>query len=60
VDRLTSGRDGDRLYYAMEYVDGADLSAVARVMRDWRKAGASFTGDHLAAAMSHVSSIRHP
>ena len=36
VKVLTAGQDGERTYYAMEYVQGCDLGAAYRVLRAWK------------------------
>jgi serine/threonine protein kinase len=35
VKILSSGVDGDRYFYAMEFVDGADLALVSRRLAEW-------------------------
>jgi len=53
---FTSGHDGDRNYYSMEYVDGADLGQMSRVLSSWRSGGAAMWEGHLAAAASSSGS----
>ena len=51
---LTSGADGDRIYYAMEYVDGADLVRVSRVLTRWKTTGTALRDGHIPASISSV------
>lgn len=48
---LTSGIEGDRYYYAMDLVDGADLARTGRVLTRWRSAGAMLREAHVDAAV---------
>ncbi len=53
VKVLTAGQDGDRYFYAMEYVEGCDLSGVFGVMTQWvTQSGGRFKEGHLLAAVS--------
>jgi eukaryotic-like serine/threonine-protein kinase len=52
VKVLTAGQDEDRHFYAMEYVDGADLRHAARVLGGWAREGIRLREGHLAAAMT--------
>lgn len=49
---LTTGQQGDRLYYAMEYVDGADLSEVLRVVHAWQRRGIAVGMEHVRLAVA--------
>jgi len=51
VKILTSGRDGDRYFYAMEFVEGADLARVFGVLSSWRRGGEDLSASHLPAAV---------
>lgn len=57
VKILASGEDNQRLYYAMEYVDGADLGRAFKVLSSWRgnKSGTVLREGHLEAALSQPS-----
>jgi hypothetical protein len=56
VKILTSGSDGDRHYYAMELVEGADLASLFAVLRAWRqKSGRPWKESDLVAAVSSSS-----
>ena len=50
VKVLTAGIDAQRHYYAMEYVEGADLARLSRVLATWRRAGVRLREGHLALA----------
>jgi WD40 repeat protein/serine/threonine protein kinase/tetratricopeptide (TPR) repeat protein len=53
VKVLTAGQDGDRYFYAMEYVEGCDLAGVFGVMTQWvTQSGGRFKEGHLLAAVS--------
>ncbi|HRI63110.1 MAG TPA: serine/threonine-protein kinase, partial [Polyangium sp.] len=54
VKILASGEDNQRLYYAMEYVEGADLGRAFKVLSSWRKdkSGTILREGHLEAAIS--------
>lgn len=53
VKVLTAGQDGDRYFYAMEYVEGCDLAGVFGVMSQWvTQSGGHFKEGHLLAAVS--------
>lgn len=48
---LTSGLEGDRYYYAMDLVDGADLARTGRVLTRWRRSGEVLREAHVDAAV---------
>jgi len=52
VKILASGEDGARIYYAMEYVEGADLGRAYTVLSSWRGTDVALREGHLAAAIS--------
>jgi YD repeat-containing protein len=52
VKILASGSDGDRVYYAMEYVDGADLGLAGTVLSSWKSSRPSLKEGHLPAAVA--------
>lgn len=60
VKILASGEDGNRLYYAMEYVEGADLGRAFDVLSSWRGEHAILREGHLAAAVSTSSGRERP
>jgi serine/threonine protein kinase len=51
VKVLTSGVDDDRWFYAMEFVDGADLAGVGGELSRWRSVGTRLDASHLPAAV---------
>lgn len=56
VKILASGEDNQRLYYAMEYVDGADLGRAFKVLSSWRADKTRILREgHLEAAISQPS-----
>jgi serine/threonine protein kinase len=57
VKVFTSGVDGDRNYFAMEYVEGADLARAAKILSDFRSSGAPLSSRNLeeAAVSSRIS-----
>ncbi len=59
VKVLHAGQDGERYFYAMEYVEGCDLSGVFGVMSQWKgQSGGKFREGHLLAALSSSMQIR--
>lgn len=58
VKVLSAGVDRDRHYYAMEFVDGADLARVGRVLASWRRDGLELTEAHLEAAVRWAQQIQ--
>lgn len=58
VKVLTYGVDQDRHHFAMEFVEGSDLSRVGRQLSGWRSTGAALQGEHIDAAVValHASS----
>lgn len=54
VKILASGEDNERLYYAMEYVEGADLGRAFKVLSSWRghESTPVLREGHLEAAIS--------
>ncbi len=54
VKILASGEDNERLYYAMEYVEGADLGRAFKVLSSWRGHASTpvLREGHLEAAIS--------
>lgn len=53
VKILASGEDNQRLYYAMEYVEGADLGRAFKVLSSWRADKTKTLREgHLEAAIS--------
>src|SRR5262249_46329388 len=58
VKILTSGSDGDRHFYAMELVEGTDLSALFEVLRAWKVgSGRPLRESDLSAAISSSSEL---
>lgn len=45
-------------YYAMEFVDGADLAGVAKVLSTWRTSGGRLRGGHVTSAAKTARSRR--
>lgn len=60
VKVLTAGADQGRQFYAMEFVDGADLGRVGRVLAAWRRDGRLLREGHLAAAVRLARRIQKP
>jgi WD40 repeat protein/serine/threonine protein kinase/regulator of sirC expression with transglutaminase-like and TPR domain len=59
VKVLHAGQDGERYFYAMEYVEGCDLSGVFGVMSQWKgQSGGKFREGHLLAALSSSMQLR--
>ncbi|MBX3460696.1 MAG: protein kinase [Planctomycetes bacterium] len=59
VKVLTAGQEGDRHYYAMEYVEGSDLGQIFGVLTNWRmKSGGDLREGHLREAISSARSSR--
>jgi eukaryotic-like serine/threonine-protein kinase len=52
---LSSGQEGDRIFFAMEYVHGADLSCVAELLATKNKEVPSLTAGHLLEAVAAAS-----
>ncbi|MBK8205314.1 MAG: protein kinase [Planctomycetes bacterium] len=57
VKVLTAGQDGDRHFYAMEYVDGCDLSALYDVLSAWGKSSSNLREGHIAEAISSAGKL---
>ena len=51
VKVLTAGVHHNRHFYAMEFVDGADLARVGRVLASWRRDKVALSSGHLPAAV---------
>ncbi len=59
VKVLHAGQDGDRHFYAMEYVEGCDLFGVFGVMSQWMpQSHGRFRAGHLLAALSSTMQLR--
>jgi serine/threonine protein kinase len=58
VKVLTAGADQGRRFYAMEYVDGADLARLGRVLSAWRRDGLVLTEGHLPAAIALAQRVQ--
>ena len=59
VKVLTAGQEGDRHYYAMEYVEGSDLSQIYGVLSGWRmQSDGELREGHLREAISSARSSR--
>ena len=58
VKVLTAGVDHHRHFYAMEFVDGADLARVGRVLAAWRRDGVELLEGHLSAAVRLAQRIQ--
>lgn len=59
VKVLHAGQDGDRYFYAMEYVEGCDLFGVFGVMSQWMpQSHGKFRAGHLLAALSSTMQLR--
>ncbi|MBP9890338.1 MAG: protein kinase [Planctomycetes bacterium] len=59
VKVLHAGQDGDRYFYAMEYVEGCDLFGVFGVMSQWMpQSHGKFREGHLLAALSSSMQLR--
>ena len=56
VKILTYGVDADRHYFAMEFVEGADLAHAAKWLSQWKSSGSTLNDGHLAAAVSRRES----
>ncbi len=60
VKIYTFGEDKGRYFYTMDYVEGADLGRVQKMLSSWKTSGVSLEGGHLHAAVStsggHASS----
>jgi len=55
VKILTAGQDGDRYFYAMEYVEGCDLAGVYEVLSNWKEeSDGKLTEGHLKEAISEA------
>lgn len=54
---LAAGKEGETHYYAMEYVEGTDLSVLYDVLSSWQSSGAALHGEHLSAAVSSASGL---
>ncbi|MBX3460717.1 MAG: protein kinase [Planctomycetes bacterium] len=60
---LAAGQDGDRYYYAMEYVEGSDLAGVYGVLTQHRDKSGEFRDRDLLKAISSAGQSRaekHP
>lgn len=60
---LAAGQDGDRYYYAMEYVEGSDLAGVYGVLTQHRDKSGEFRDRDLIKAISSAGQSRaesHP
>ncbi|MFC1849592.1 hypothetical protein ACFL27_05225 [candidate division CSSED10-310 bacterium] len=55
---LDSGADGDRYFYAMELVDGVDLSLVYDILSSWGDKGTDIKDGHLSAAVTSSIGFR--
>ncbi len=60
VKVLTAGVGQGRQFYAMEFVDGADLGRVGRVLAAWRRDGHFLRESHLPAAVRLARRIQKP
>jgi WD40 repeat protein/serine/threonine protein kinase len=59
VKVLHAGQDGERYFYAMEYVEGCDLFGVFGVMSQWMpQSHGKFREGHLLAALSSSMQLR--
>ena len=52
VKILTSGQDGERVFYAMEYVEGADMERLFKTLSRWCANSGELREGHLSAAAS--------
>lgn len=57
VKVLTAGQDGDRHFYAMEYVDGCDLSALYDVLSAWSRSSGNLREGHITEAISSAGKL---
>ncbi|MCC6151782.1 MAG: serine/threonine protein kinase [Planctomycetes bacterium] len=57
VKVLTAGQDGDRHFYAMEYVDGCDLSALYDVLSAWGKTSGNLREGHITQAITSAGKL---
>ncbi|CAG1000407.1 Serine/threonine-protein kinase PknB [Planctomycetaceae bacterium] len=55
---LTAGHDGERHFYAMEYVEGSDLAQVCGVLTDWRTG--TLKEGHILRAITDSRAQRGP
>ncbi|KAF0245649.1 MAG: serine/threonine protein [Planctomycetota bacterium] len=58
VKVLSAGEDGDRLWYAMEYVEGSDLAGLYEVLARWGSlSGGVLKEAHLKEAINSASTL---